>query len=116
MSMRRVGGWVAAVALAGALAGGLVGDRVVRAADDPEPAFSADQLDDPTEDGSILDMLEPEEREALARSQMTGMRPEQPKPAAPQKESLGDKIGKVSISVASVALSVAAVAAPFFLF
>jgi hypothetical protein len=110
--------WVAGVLVAGLLAAAVLsGARGVRAADDDEPGLSADQLGDATEEGSILQMLEPDEREALARSQMTGMRPEpEPKAAEPEQEGVGDTVGKVGISIASVALSVAAVVAPFFLF
>jgi hypothetical protein len=117
MAVRRVGGWVAAVSVAALLAGsGLLGERTVRAADDDAPAFSADDLGDMKEDGSILDMLEPEEREALTRSQMTGLPEDVPKPAAPEKEGFGDKVGKLGLSIASVAVAVGAVVAPFFLF
>src|SRR5690242_21789841 len=111
MSWRRV----AAVVVVGTLALTTVpGLRIVRAADDA-PAFSADELGEPTEEGSILQLLEPEEREALARSQMTGMRPEPEQKPEPPKDSLGDKIGKVGLSVATVAVSIGAVVAPFFL-
>jgi hypothetical protein len=118
MAVRRVGGWVAAVSIAALLAGsGLLGERSVRAADDADaPAFSADDLGDMKDDNSILDMLEPEEREALTRSQMTGLPEDAPKPVAPEKEGFGDKLGKLSLSIASVAVAVGAVVAPFFLF
>jgi hypothetical protein len=115
MPMRRVGGWVAAGVLIAGLLVPSSGTRGARAEED-SPVWSADDLGEPDEHGSILEMLEPEEREALARSQMTGMRPEAQKPAAPEKEGLADTIGKVGVSIASVALSVAAVVAPFFLF
>jgi hypothetical protein len=121
MPMRRVGGWVAGVLVAGLLVGACVlAERSARAADDDPPEVSAEALDDPAEQGSILEMLDPEEREALERSQITGMRPEHPKPAAEksksESEGFGDTVGKVGVSIASVALSVAAVVAPFFLF
>ena len=112
MSRRRVA--VVVIASTVALAAVPV-THVARAADDA-PAFSADELGDPTEEGSILQLLEPEEREALARSQMTGMRPEPEQKPEPPKEGLGDKIGKVGLSVATVAVSIGAVVAPFFLF
>jgi len=108
-------GRVAAVVVAGTLALAVVPVRIARTADDA-PAFSADELGEPTEEGSILQLLEPEEREALARSQMTGMRPEPEQKPEPPKDSLGDKIGKVGLSVATVAVSIGAVVAPFFLF
>ena len=117
MPMRRVGGWVAGILVVGLLvAGAGLGARGAIAADDDRADFSADDLGDPTEEGSILQMLEPEEREALARSQMTGIPPEPAKPAKPDHESLGDKIGKLGVSIATVAISVGAVVAPFFLF
>jgi hypothetical protein len=116
MPMRRVVGWVAAgVLIAGLLAMVSFGTRGAYAEEDAS-AFSADDLGEPDEHGSILQMLDPEEREALARSQMTGMRPEPSPGAAPKKEATADTVGKVGISIASVALSVAAVVAPFFLF
>ena len=46
---------------------------------------------------------------------MSGVRAEEGGPAA-AGETRADKAGKVGISVLSVALSAAAVAAPFFLF
>src|SRR5258705_13118264 len=117
MPMRRVRGWAAGLLIVGLLAAGiLVGEQRVRAADDDGSDAAAGDLADLTEEGSILEMLEPEERQALDRSQITGMRPERPKAVAAEKEGAADTVGKVGISIASVALSVAAVVAPFFLF
>ena len=82
---------------------------------DPEPEFSAERLDFPEQD-SILDLLEPEEREAVARSGISGARPEHVATPADEGESKADTAGKVSLSVLSVALSVGAAVAPFFLF
>jgi len=117
MPLRRVGGWVAGVLVAGLLVCAcVVAERSALAADDDPPEVSAEALDTLDEEGSILEMLDPKEREALDRSQITGMRPEHQKPAAEKSEGFGDTVGKVGVSIASVALSVAAVVAPFFLF
>lgn len=119
MPMRRLGGWVAGVLVVGLLAAVCVlGERSAGAAPDEAPGVSAERLGDATEEGSILELLDPTERAALERSQITGMRPEHQKPAASESESegFGDTVGKVGVSIASVALSIAAVAAPFFLF
>ena len=78
---------------------------------------------------SVMDMLDPEEREAVERSGMSGMMDrsgaasETQGPFGPERramdrepESKSDQAGKLGMSVLSVALSAAAVAAPFFLF
>ena len=109
----RTRGWVLCLALTTALACGLDGPKAGHPKDDGSE-FSADGLS-LNEHDAILDMLEPEEREALTRSQMSGVRVGDGNPAAAE-ESKADKAGKVGISVLSVALSAAAVAAPFFLF
>jgi len=105
-------GWVLGLALTMVLACGLDGRRAGHR-DDTEPEFSADRLELSDQD-AILDLLEPDEREALTRSQMSGV-PGDPA-GAPADETKSDKAGKVGLSVLSVALSAAAVAAPFFLF
>ena len=104
-------GWALGLALTAFVACGLDGRRAGQR-DDAEPEFSADRLELGDHD-SILDLLEPEEREALTRSQMSGTGGEGP---SEQREGKADKAGKVGLSVLSVALSAAAVAAPFFLF
>ena len=105
------------VLVAGLLAAACVlGGRNAGAAPDEAPEVSAERLGDATQEGSILELLDPTERAALERSQITGMRPEHQKPAEPESENFGDTVGKVGVSIASVALSLAAVAAPFFLF
>jgi hypothetical protein len=79
---------------------------------------------------SVMDLLDPEEREAVERSGMSGpimdrsgAAAETEGPFGPERrgfdgepESKSEKAGKLGISVLSVALSAAAVAAPFFLF
>jgi len=78
---------------------------------------------------SVLDMLDPEERDAVDRSGISGFKDRTDAAAEPEgpfgperramdrePESKSDKAGKLGISVLSVALSAAAVAAPFFLF
>ena len=79
---------------------------------------------------SVLDLLEPEERDAVDRSGISGTFADRDDadtatdgPFGPERramdrepESKSDKAGKLGISFLSVALSAAAVAAPFFLF
>jgi len=80
------------------------------------PEFSAARLGDLSAQDSILDLLDPEEREAMERTGMSGARPEHQAAIEEATETTGDKVGKASISILSVALSAAAAAAPFFLF
>ena len=94
------------------------------AADTPE--FSATRLGDPPEEDSVAKFLNDDEREAVRRSGMTGIRVDDPKTALdavpsedPPKGPVGsamDKAGKVGVSVLGVGLSLAAAAAPFLLF
>jgi hypothetical protein len=114
-SMRHRGraGVVLAVALAGAVACGVDAHRAAHP-DDAAPEFSADKLD-LSEQDSILELLEPEEREAFARAGMSGARPEHLDLADDETETKADTAGKVSLSVLTVALSVGAAVAPFFL-
>ena len=78
---------------------------------------------------SVMELLDPEERDAVERSGMSGITDrsdaasETQGPFGPERramdrepESKSDKAGKLGMSVLSVALSAAAVAAPFFLF
>jgi hypothetical protein len=125
--MRRwAAGWVAGLVMFG-LVGGISAFAQRHEDDEALPEFSAERLEDPEHD-SILDMLEPEEREAVTRSGMSlgsepGASPEGPQgPFGPEtrqqqgrSEGTLDKIGKISVSVLGVALSLAAVAAPFFM-
>ncbi len=70
--------------------------------------FSADQLD--LADDVVLDGLEPEEREAVERSGISHAA------SAPDAgDSKSDTAGKVGLSVLSVAMTIGAVVAPFFL-
>jgi len=59
----------------------------------------------------MTDLLDPEEREAMAHAGLPG----DARPGA-DEEDAGDTTGKVGLSVLSVALSVGAAVAPFFLF
>ncbi len=117
-------GW-AAVAIA-VLVGGCAADRHRPSFhDDAEdiPAFSASHLGDPPDNDSVADLLLPEEREAVLRSGMTGVRVD---PAGavshlddPPKTGISgalDKVGKVFVSLLGVALTVGAAVAPFLLF
>src|SRR6266516_4082829 len=74
-------------------------------------ACAADRLDDLDEEGAMTDLLDPEEREAMAHAGLPG----DARPGA-DEEDAGDTTGKVGLSVLSVALSVGAAVAPFFLF
>ena len=112
--MRGWGAVLAAVVLA-AGAGGLA--RSAGGADDDAlPDVSAGWLEDLDEQDSILDALEDNEREAVARSGMSGPLPAHVKAPAQEQDSALDKAGKATLSILTVALSAAAAAAPFFLF
>jgi hypothetical protein len=125
MRLWAVCGWVAGLVIFGLVGGVSAGEE--RGADEAVPEFSAERLGEPNHD-SILDMLDSEEREAVTRSGMSlgsdsSVSPEGPQgPFAPetrqQQSRTGralDTVGKIGVSVLGVALSVAAVAAPFFL-
>ena len=83
-----------------------------------EPSeFSAERLGDLSEQDSILDLLDPEEREAMDREGVSGARPaHQGEPDEPKEETALQKAGNATFSILTVAVSAAAVAAPFFLF
>jgi hypothetical protein len=106
-------GWVLGLVLTAALACGLDGRRAGHQ-DDAEPEFSADRLGLNDHD-AIFDLLEPEEREAFARSHMSGTG-DGPGASSDTSEGKADTAGKVGLSVLTVALSVGAAVAPFFLF
>ena len=81
------------------------------------PEFSAERLGDLSEQDSILDLLDEDEREAVDREGVTGARPaHEGAPVEAKEESALDKAGKATFSILTVAVSAAAVAAPFFLF
>jgi hypothetical protein len=81
------------------------------------PELSAERLGDLSDQDSILDLLDPEEREAMDREGVSGARPaHQGEPDEAKEESALDKAGKATFSILTVAVSAAAVAAPFFLF
>ena len=112
--MRTGRGRVASLAFAGLLlAGACAADRrhAARPDDDDPTIISADRLDDLDEEGAMNDLLDPEEREAMARAGLSG-------DARPGEDEQGasDTAGKVGLSVLTVALSVGAAIAPLFLF
>ena len=112
--MRTRRGWgMASLALAGLLlAGACAADRRHATRPDDDPAeVSADRLDDLDEEGAMTDLLDPEERGAMARA---GLQDD----ARPGEDEQGasDTAGKVGLSVLTVALTVGAAIAPFFLF
>ena len=114
--MRTRRGWqrVAGLALAGLLlVGACAADRrhAARPDEDDPATISADRLDDLDEEGAMTDLLDPEERNAMAHAGLAG----DARPGA-DEEDAGDTTGKVGLSVLSVALSVGAAVAPFFLF
>jgi len=112
--MRTRRGRVASLALAGLLLVGACAAERRHAArpDDDDPATSsADRLDDLDEEGAMTDLLDPEERDAMARAGLPGdARPGE------DEQGAGDTAGKVGLSVLTVALSVGAAIAPLFLF
>ena len=110
MRTRRGRGWVAGLALAGLLlAGACAADRrqAARLDEDDPVGFSADRLDDLDAEAAMADLLDPEEQGVAAHGGLTD-------DASPQ--GAGDTAGKVGLSVLSVALSLGAAVAPFFLF
>jgi hypothetical protein len=113
--------WVLGLLLAVAFACGLDRKRAGHG-DDADPGFSAESLELSNHD-SILNLLEPEEREAFTRSKMSGL--DNPgggsldSDSGDQTESTGkkaDEAAKVGLSVLTVAITVGAAVAPFFLF
>jgi hypothetical protein len=113
--MRQRRGWGRATGLALAallLVGGCAADRrqAARPDDDPDE-ISADRLDDLDEAGFMADFLDPEEREATARAGLSA----DADPGA-DREDATDTAGKVGLSVLTVALTLGAAVAPFFLF
>ena len=108
--MRTRRGRVAGLALAGLLlAGACAADRrhAARPDDDDPATISADRLDDLDEEGAMTDLLDPEERNAMAHAGLAG----DARPGADEQDA-GDTAGKVGLSVLSVALSVGAAVAP----
>ena len=123
MRRHRVGRWLAAAAVAGVVVSGCAPLRQQPAEPSrDDAAVSAENLDDLSEEGSVIARadLEPEQREAVERAGMPTADGAPARPAAREGEGEGegatDTAGKVSVSVLQVALSLAAVAAPFFLF
>jgi hypothetical protein len=116
---------VAAAVAAGVLLAGCGAEQHRPGFHDPAhetPEFSAARLGEP-EEGSVVDFLEPEEREAVRRSGMTGMDLE-PRAAVKLKEPpvpktgfarAADTVGKVGVALLGVALTIGAAIAPFFL-
>ena len=110
--MRTRRGRVASLALAGLLlAAACAADRrhAARPDDDDPATISADRLDDLDEEGAMTDLLDPEERGAMQRAGLPG-------DARSGEDSQDDTAGKVGLSVLTVALSLGAAVAPFFLF
>lgn len=124
--MRALGMRGACVAgLAGTLLLLVVGSRALGDAEPADPeSLSASDLGDLDEPSSILDALDPAERDAYDRSGMSGAREITPAPsetdgaeAPPEpKKSTLDKVGDATMSVLVVAVSVGAAVAPYLLF
>jgi hypothetical protein len=128
MKAGRLLGWV----------GGLFGSMLLVAAcgidqhrpffhgdDDETPEFSAARLGDPFDADSVTDFLAPEEREAVMRSGMTGLRLHDAndsgaaRPEPEPKSRIGralDTAGKVGVSLLGVGVTLGAAAAPFLMF
>ena len=83
-----------------------------------EPSeLSAERLGDLSDQDSILDLLDSDEREAVDREGVTGARPaHEATDLEAKEESTLDQASKATFSILTVAVSAAAVAAPFFLF
>jgi hypothetical protein len=108
----------------------MFGQHAADGSDDETDAFAQEEQDPLAHPHhSVLDLLDPEEREAVERSGISGFgergdaAAETEGPFGPERrafdrepESKSEKAGKLGISIMSVALSAAAVAAPFFLF
>ena len=110
MWTRRGRGWLLGPLVAGLLLlGSCAAERkgAAHPADDDPVEISADRLDDLDEEGAMADLLDPEEREAMARSGFSEVG---------EKRNAEETAGGVGLSVLTVALSVGAVVAPFFLF
>ena len=92
--------------------------------DKDTPEFSAARLGDPIDEDSVADFLKPDERNAVRRSGMTGIRVDEPKaeldePAKPPQGPVAhalDTAGKVGVSLLGVGLTIGAAVAPFLLF
>ena len=122
-------GGVAAWAVVGLLASACAVDQHRPYFHDDEkdtPAFSAARIGDKFDDDSVADFLEPEEREAVRRSGMTGIRVEDaaaldevakaPEPPKGPIASALDKVGKVGVSLLGVCVTIGMAIAPFLLF
>jgi hypothetical protein len=125
---RRWRGTVMAVMVLALLASacGMFGKHAPKSGEDAEDDIAADEPADQQRE-SVLDLLDDDERDAVERSGMSGPlmdREGTDEMAGPfskersegEPESKADKAGAFGISVLSVALSAAAVAAPFLLF
>jgi hypothetical protein len=110
---RGTGLWLAGLALVTlALLPACGLDHKRPAPDDNSRDLSADRLDF-ADESPFLEDLDPAERSAAERSGLAVPAVEDDPPAS---ESKSNTAGKVGISVLSVALSVGAAVAPFFLF
>ena len=83
--------------------------------DDPDADLASvgrwDDLDDHETGSGLTDLLDPVQRDAMTRE---GLATDDP--PGGDEANRGDTAGKVGLSVLSVALSVGAAVAPFFLF
>ena len=109
---RGAGLWLAGVAVVAFIALPACGLDHKKPAPEDDSDFSADRLDMPDDD-MVFEALQPEEKDAVERSGMSGVRPPD---GAPAEETKSDKAGKVGLSVLSVAMTIGAAVAPFFLF
>jgi hypothetical protein len=123
MRMGRVAGLAAVVTLVAACA--MDQNRPFFHDEDKDtPEFSAARLGDPMDEDSVADFLRPDERNAVRRSGMTGIRVDEPKaeldePAKPPQGAVAhalDTTGKVGVSLLGVGLTIGAAVAPFLLF
>ena len=113
MRTRRGWGRLASLAVAGLLlAGACAADRRHAARPDDDPAeVSAARRDDRDEEGAMAAFCDPEERAAMTRAGLAG-----DARSGEDEQGASDTAGKVGLSLLTVALSVGAAVAPFFLF
>ncbi len=115
MGMRRGCGRMAGLAVAALLlVSACAGDRRhAPRPDDPDANLASagrwDDLEEQDAGSGMTDLLDPVQRDAMARD---GLATDDP---PGEQEARSDTAGKVGLSVLSVALSVGAAVAPFFL-
>lgn len=123
--MRMTRGWLGVVLVVASIGGAC---STGPSPEDQVPEFSASRLGDPMEESSIAELLGPEEREAVRRAgiklgggdrlTMQDETQQEGAPAFPGQEgdTTADKAGKVGVVLLGLGMTLAAAAAPFFMF